>query len=111
MVDKDESIFESLLAVTKELTPLKPPQKGQLLITKRKYRNPEEALMQERNGVWYLRDLADPGGAWVPHDYYVPWREIWKKYSPLHVIRVADAPLESLEELAEILYWLPASDI
>lgn len=111
MAKKDDGIVESLLAVTEELTPLNEPEPGELLITKRKYRNPPEALIQERNGIWYLKDLTTPGSQWEAQDYYVSWRIIWKKYAPLHRINPRDAPIETLEELIEIISYVPAADM
>jgi hypothetical protein len=111
MDSKDESVVEALLAVTEELTPLTPPEPGELLITKWKYRNPTEALLQERNGIWYVRDLTRPESEWEAQHYYVPWQYIWKKYAPIHRINPRDAPNEGLEDLLEVISWVPAGDI
>lgn len=108
---ESEEIVEALLAVTETLGPLTPPKPGELLITKRKYRIPAEALIQERNGIWYSRDLSEDDSIWVPQDYYVSWQTIWKKYSPLHRIKPKDAPIKDLEELVDIISWVPAADI
>lgn len=109
MSSKHDDIIKSLLASTGELGPLTPPAMGTLLLSKRKYRTPAEVLLQERNGIWFIRDLAAPD--WQPQEYYISWRMIWKKYFPLHTVRVADAPINDLEELLEIISWVPASDI
>jgi len=108
---EDDSIVESLLAVTEELTPLNSPEPGELLIAKWRHRNPSESLLQERNGIWYQRDLTVAGAEWEPIAYYVQWFEIWKKFTPIHRIKPKDAPIEDLEEMLEIISWVPAADI
>lgn len=111
MSNLDKSITELLLQASEELTPLHGPKEGELVIMKRKYGHPSEALLQERYGIWFMRDLTMEHADWVEFEYYIPWRIIWKKYGPLHKIRIDDAPLESLEELIEIISYAPASDI
>lgn len=93
------------------LGPLDVPNAGELLCSHREHYDPATLLLQERAGIWFVRDITAPGRVWTPQDYYLEWAEIWKKYLPIFAVRLEDAPIDSLEEYLEIVYWLPVNDI
>jgi len=103
----DSTAIEKLmLDGSEEIGPSEPPVGGELLMSVQRYRTPHTLLLQERDGVWFHRQICEDG-QWEAVEYYVSWHEIWKKHAPLFKLSVEELPFGELEERIEVFSWLP----
>jgi len=103
----DSAVIEKLmLENSEEIGPSEAPIGGELLMSVQRYRTPHTILLQERDGVWFHRQLKETG-EWEPVEYYVTWHEIWKKHAPIFKLAVEELPFGDLDERIEVLTWLP----
>ncbi len=106
-MNDDRKIAEMLMANSLDVSPTDEPAQGTILLSVRKYYDPEAILLQEREGVWHARSLHDKSGGWEPVAYYEDWMLIWKKYAPLRIVSPEEFVVASLEEYIDLVSWGP----
>lgn len=109
-MNRQTEFLHELAESGEELSPSKAPPTGSLLLSRKKWRSPEDVLLQERDGVWLGREIKDDG-FWTPVEYYQPWEMIWLRWSKLYRVSPEDFVIADLKEMVEILASTPLDDI